>query len=358
MQKQFKNRLGQGKKRPLSISVLLGTLFFSVSAANQVLAAGDPSIVLQPGTDVAASQLVNKEESKIYNSEESVQIGSTIPGIGVAPQTIQPWKNANIGATALRNSNLDFGIRAFNWSLYLQGLGTSTPENEIFTNHFFGYCANKSKNESSGEGFSCQGDAALQYADVNVSSLVDGYRYEPDRERAARLFINNLVNPFPSAATSDPKLFTPEKLKDPNNRKIIAQALADQAVLSTSRNALASVLAKRRPIEGLDGRSFMEIMEKGASNFWNEAWQEQMKKDYQAAIKANKLELAMAIHHAIQEAYTNFILYQMYREAEQTKVLMAAMLAVLEQQGKQAQAVVANASRQGQVSVTGTAPSQ
>lgn len=356
MQKQLKNGQAQGKKSSLSLSVLLGAFLFSSAATHQALAA-DASIVLQPGTDVKKSQIVNTEEGKIFDTDQSVQMAPAIPG--GPPTNVQPWKNANIRATALRNSNLDFGIRAFNWSLYLQGLGSSTPENEIFTNHFFGYCADNSSNEASGGTFTCQNDAALQYGDVNASSLVDGFRYEPDRERAARLFINNLVNPFPSAAVSDPKLFTSDKLKDPNNRKIIAQALAEQAVLSTSRNALASVLAKRRPIEGLGGESFMQMMEREASrDFLNEAWQEQMQKNYQAAIKANKLELAMGYERAVREAYTNFLLYQMYREAEQTKVIMAAMLAVLQQQGKAAQAVVANASNQGRTSTTGTAPSQ
>lgn len=352
MQNRQKKKTGfkkiLGKKRILTL--LLGIALLSLLGNQWVLAApSDSSIVLQSGTKLSPSQLVDKELERIYNSSESVQLSPGTLGGG----TIEPWKEAKILMRANRDSKLDLEIKALNYSLYLQGIGDGTPENEVFTNHFDGYCASSSTNESSGQTFTCQSDPTLQYGDINAGSLVSGFRYEPERETAAKLFINNLVNPFPSGATSNPLIFSKEKLVDPNNRKLIAQALADQAVLSTSRNALSSVFARRRPIEELGGKSFMEIMEKEAvKDFLNDAWQQQMKKNYEAAMKAGKQELAMRYDQAIRDAYRNFLLYQMYREMEQNNVLMASMLTILQQQGKAAASVVSSASSQGGAAAT------
>ncbi len=346
-------------KRTLPV-VLMGMVFcsiFSGTVATESSSSGKGgggykgNVVLQSGTSLDTSKIIDNNLSRIFNAGENTG--------GVAP-----WADANALMKAYYNTMLDIEIKAINWSLYLQGLGNSNPSKELFTNHYFGYAAKSSTNESSGSTFDFAKDPALQFADVNAGNLIQGFRYDSDNpkmEEAAKLFANNLVNPFPTATVSDPSLLTPAKLQDPKNQQLLAQALADQAIQSTARQALAAIIAKRHPIKELNDRSFMEIMEKEASQYFlNDAWQQQMKKNYEEAMqKADKLkssgkgdptplyELALSIHQARSEAYTNFVLYQMYREMEQNKLLLAGVIAVLQQQGKAAANIVSNATNQG-----------
>jgi hypothetical protein len=201
--------------------------------------------------------------------------------------------------------------------------------------------------------------------------LLAGFTYTPDRETAARLFINNLVNPFPTAELADPSILRDkDKLADPKNMKIIAEALATQAVFSTAREALASSLAKRKPVDSLNGQSFMEMMETEAvKNFMNDGWQKQMDANYKTTMQIVDILkkapdskhpeipilyqiLATTYPEAQRQAFQNFMLYQIFREIEATKVLMAAQLAEIKNQGKAAAAVVTSATSQGSGATT------
>lgn len=340
-------RLRKNNVLPTILRLLLG-IFLLNTVTNIAIAAE----VLGTGT-IPPSEMVNKELELIYQSgADSITIGGT---------DIAPWTEAKVLMKANRDAKLDLELKAMNYSLYLQGLerdkdGISlknTPQAEIVANHITkgGYCASSSTSEAR---FQCQTDALLQHGDINAASLLSGFRYDNAREIAARLFINNLVNPFPTEELLDPKV-----LQDPTsavNSKIIAEALAEQAVLSTAREALASVFAKRKPVDGIQGSdSFMQIMEREASkDFLNAAWQAQMKKLYVEAIAKGKPEVAILYQNAMREAYTTFLLYQTYREIEESKVLMAALLAITERQQKAATAVVRSATSGANISTPTT----
>lgn len=292
---------------------------------------------IQKKAEIEPSQKVNDELERIYKSDETVQI----PGFG----DIQPWKDAKVMMKAHRNSQLELEIKAMNYALYLQGMETKTgSEDYLLSNHFGRFCAGSSANEGGLSDVSCARDAALQYADIMPSGF-EGFRIDSEQEAALIYFIKNLVNPFPPEALSNPDLLTAEKMKDPKNRKLVAQTLAEQTAFAAARQALTSSLVKRRPIADLGGKSFMEILEKEAGkDFLNDGWQKQNKKNYDTAISKGKLLEAAAYDDAPRQAFNNFLLYQNLRELEQIKILLAVQVSILQQQAQVGANIVSTAS--------------
>jgi len=327
-------------------SRMSGAILFVLFAVNPLQAAENiPPILLQT-PDLPLSELIDRELEALYNSTESI----TLSGLGA----IAPWKDARVMMKALRNSVENIQVQGVNRNLYLQGLYSSTPTNnttperEIVVDHFTIYCAESANNERINYPGKCQFDPRLQHADIKLTTVLSGSRYENERRNAARLFIDNVIAPFPSEKLSMPSATKPEQIASPQSRKGIAESLANEAVLSVAREPFAEMFAKRNSIAELNNRSLMEIMEKEAGQrFLNEAWQAEMREAIRVAKADKKPQEAILYELAVMEAYRTWLEYERYRQTERIEALLAATLAFNQRQGLQASGVVQTAQSQG-----------
>lgn len=330
---------------------LFSSVFFSISFAD-----APPSLGGSPQSPLPPSKIIESEVNVIYNASDSVQVA---PAQGINPPVmIQPWKDANALMNYILNVVQDIQVKGINENLYLQYLtpqsgNATSPYDDLFTNHYYGACAQSSTNEGNAANAKCQTDTMLQHGDLKVSSVLDGFVYQnPDREIMARLFVNNLINPFPSEILRDPNSLSADKIKDPGYRKQVAEALADQAVLSVAREPFAEMVAKRKQVSAVSNSSMMQVMEKeAAQRFLNAAWQQKMQKNIENALNKNKPEQAVLYEMAMMQAYQNWMVYQQYRQMERVEALLSALVSVEWRAAKAAGSVVSTAQSQAAAAV-------
>jgi hypothetical protein len=272
------------------------------------------------------STIINSELDKIYNMSDTANVAA----VGAIPL----WTGARVVMSTLRNKTMTIQIEDINRGAYQQGLydpdisKSVSPAKELVTNHFALYGADSASNERAN--YKCQEDIVLQHADIKLSTLLSGFRYDDSgrREDAARLFLNNVIEPFPSDKLSVQTAINAESIGNLQSREDVAKALAAQALLSVAREPFAEMIAKRSLIGGGVNKSFMEIMEKeAAQRFLNDAWQKEMQQNITRAKADNKPEKAALYEVALMEAYRNWMEYERYRQAERIEALLAATLA-------------------------------
>lgn len=280
--------------------------------------------------DLPASQMVQSEVAKIYDPSSTQTIGPLT--------TIAPWADANALMVALRNKMLSLEVNALNNALYLEGYGKDTPSDVIITTHLTGYCARSSTNEQKLAG-GCPSDPLMQNADIKISTILSGFRYDEGgaRETAAKMVMNNLIQPIPTPGYLDENnQLVKDALTKPDQRKQLAEALTEQAMLSTARYSLAEMVAKRTSVSTSKGAvSMMEILEKeAAQRFLNTVWQNNMAALKNKALSDNKPEQAVLYEIAMMDAFRNWMEYERYRQTERVEALLAALLSLQYKQVK------------------------
>jgi hypothetical protein len=336
----------------LSLSLIFSTIMAKAAPSTEAPASlgGSPQSPLPP------SNTIKEELNTIYNAADSVQIS---PAQGNTPAVnIQPWKDANALLTLVRNATQDIQVKGIIGNLYLQYLNQNgnsvSPYDDLVANYLSISCVGASNEQR----FQCQSDSLLQGGAVKVSSVLEGSVYQNQvREILARLFVNSLVNPFPTEALRNADSLSEANLKDPSKRKQIAQALADQAVLSVARESFAEMIAKRKPVPSVGDSSMMQVMEKEAAlRFLNAAWQQKMQKNMQDAINKNKPDQAVLYEMAMMDAYQSWMTYEHYRQMERVEALLAALLSVDWQASRAASTLVTNAQAQTTIPTTKLSP--
>lgn len=290
--------------------------------------------------DLPPSQMVQNEVAKIYDPS-AIQT--------IAPlTTIAPWADANALMVGLRNKILSLEINALNNALYLEGYEKDVPADVIVTTHLLGYCAGSSTIEKA-LGVSCPSDPLMQDADIKVSTLLSGFRYDDEgvRENAAKMFMNNFVQPFPTPDYLDENnQLLKDSLTKPEQLKRLADALTEQALLSPARYSLAEMVAKRSPVSTKKGAvSMMEVWEKeAAQRFLNSVWQNNMAALKNKALSDNKPEQVVLYEIAMMDAFRNWMEYERYRQTERVEALLAALLSLQYKQAKGGAAVLSATS--------------
>ena len=232
--------------------------------------------------------------------------------------TYSPDVDAQALETALRGRVETTQVNAINNSLYFTGDMFA----RIVTGHFPGNCSPDTET-----GYTCPSDRLLQHGDLKPTGMLALSTYQNPTERSeADLFLQNLVDPFP--ATSILTQINPSQLATTANKQAVAQALANQAVLSVARYPLVEMIERRAPNAGVSGVntagaavqniSWMAFVEQQVGQrFMNSAWETNLAKatDRQAMVEMAKLL-----------AFQSWMQYQQYRQMERVESLLAAQL--------------------------------
>lgn len=208
-----------------------------------------------------------------------------------------------------------------------------SPVAAMITNHFTNYCIPNLE-----IGSNCPTDVLLQAGDIKVSSILSGTVYDSARSQAAQIYLTNLFDPpgGPAITQFSTPLGAPE---DPGTQAIVAQALADEAVVSVARQPFLEMIAKRMPSSS-NGPSEMQLMEQQAiERFMSNTWRNSV-----TTMTAQQL----AQEQVRMQAYQLWMDYQRYRQMERIE----ALLGVVVMQNFRQQKALANATSSAKPSST------
>lgn len=248
-------------------------------------------------------------------------------------QNAQTLNVTRLGVQTMQNTGIGAGLYQLGLPPAAPGSPAVNPALNIFNAHFVnGFCDPSSPNEG-GNGYNCQsGDPALVNGDIKISTLLTGSAYlNPAQIAAAKAFVSNVIDPFPTSNFQDPSTMTAAKvLASPNLQQDLAQALVREANLSVARQPFMEMINKRTvPQTGASGitpESMMQTMEREATQrILNPQWMNTMATAYATALKTNPSQ-AVQYDMAAMQAYLIWLEFERFKQGERIEALLAALL--------------------------------